>query len=77
MQTNEFKKGDRVLYVPHHAKGDTKHKDCQKGIVSSTNTTWVFVKYDTQFYTMLTGDEPFTAQATAPTDLIKLPKGVF
>jgi len=70
--TDKFKKGDRVLYIPSHAQGNIKHKDCQKGVVSSINDTFVFVKYDNLMCIMTTGDEDYTAQATCPEDLIKL-----
>ncbi len=65
----EFGKGDHVLYIPSHANGDAKHKDCQRGVVSSINNSFVFVKYDCLARTMVTGDEPYTAQATNPNDL--------
>jgi hypothetical protein len=68
-KTSDFKKGQRVRYVPRHAEGDENHKDCQEGAVSSTNDSWVFVKYDNLDCRMLTGDEPYTAQATDPNDL--------
>ena len=71
-KTIDFKKGDAVRYIPHHAKRDPKHKDCQNGIVSSTNDKWVFVKYDNAMCIMVTGDEPYTAAATSPEDLIRL-----
>lgn len=29
----DFKKEDRVRYVPHHANGDQSHPDCETGIV--------------------------------------------
>ena len=72
MKTTEFKKGERVRYIPHHAHGDIKHKDCENGVVSSTNNSWVFVKYDNLMCIMTTGDEPYTAQATDPNDLVKV-----
>ncbi len=58
-----------VLYVPSHyidefKKG--KHKDCEKGIISSMNDKFVFVKY------YRNGVLQNTAQATDPKDLIKL-----
>jgi len=71
MKLEDFKKGDRVMYIPSHAEGDMRHKDSQKGVVSSKNDTWVFVKYDWAGCIMTTGDEPYTAQATKPGDLIK------
>ena len=72
MTTEDFEKGQRVRYVPRHAHGDFGHPDCACGVVSSTNDRWVFVKYDNLDCKMVTGDEPYTAQATDPVDLIKL-----
>jgi hypothetical protein len=60
----DFKHGDRVRYIPNHANSDVTHQDCQDGIVSSTNEHFVFVKYNCLACTMVTGDEPYTAQAT-------------
>ncbi len=67
--TADFKKGDLVRYIPHHAKGDSGHKDCQNGVVSSINDKFVFVKYDNGMCTMIDGDEPYTAAATSPWNL--------
>jgi len=69
--TTDFQKGMRVRYVPAHAFADVEHKDCQNGVVSSTNARFVFVKYDNAMGIMVTGDEPYTAQATNPSDLVK------
>ena len=66
----DFKHGDKVLYIPNHAHGDKTHPDCHKGVVSSVSARWVFVKYDCHACTMITGDEPYTAQATDRSDLI-------
>lgn len=68
----DFKKGMRVRYAPTHANGNINHSDCENGVVSSTNNTYVFVKYDNKICKMITGDEPYTAQATMPYDLIIL-----
>ena len=62
--SKDYKKGDKVLYIPNHANGDATHPDCMKGVVSSVNEKFVFVKYDNLMCTMTTGDEPYTAQAT-------------
>ncbi len=67
----DFQHGDRVLYVPNHVNGDVTHPDCQKGIVSSTNEHFVFVKYDCPACIMVTGDEPYTAQATKRENLVR------
>ena len=71
MQLKYCKKGMRVRYIPRHANGDRHHKDCQNGVISSKNDEVVFVKYDNLSGIMLTGDEPYTAQATNPDDLIQ------
>lgn len=71
MELSEFKKGMRVRYVPSHAYRDFRHKDCQNGVVSSTNEKFVFVKYDNAMGVMVTGDEPYTSQATSAEDLIR------
>ena len=73
MTVDDFEKGQRVLYVPRHAHGDFGHPDCARGVVSSTNDHWVFVKYDNlECRHMITGNEPYTAQATDPGDLIHI-----
>ena len=65
MSTNEtiFTKGQRVLYVPYHAHGNQEHEDCERGIVTSTNSEFVFVRY--------TGRSG--SQATQPDQLVILP----
>jgi len=63
-----FKKGDLVRYIPSYAK-DSSHTDCENGVVSSINDTFVFVKYDNSICKMVTGDEPYTAQATYSNNL--------
>lgn len=70
MKTFDFKKGDKVTYIPSHAKGNRHHIDCENGVVSSINNKWVFVKYDNSMCIMITGDEPYTAQSTDPNELI-------
>ena len=72
MKTTDFVKGERVKYIPHHALGNRHHRDCQTGVVSSKNEYFVFVKYDNAMGVMITGDEPYTAQATDPSDLVKI-----
>ena len=66
-----FKKGDRVRYIPSHARGNHSHEDHEDGVVSSEGTVddFVFVKYDNKMCTMVTGDEPYTAQLTCIRDL--------
>ncbi len=71
MKISDFKKGDAVWYMPQHANKDPRHADCQRGVVSSSNDSFVFVKYDCTACKMVTGDEPYTAQATDPQDLMK------
>ena len=71
MKTDDFRKGERVRFIPYHARGEKLHSDCKNGVVTSVNDNYVFVKYDTIIMKMVTGDEPYTAQATNPEDLIK------
>jgi|TARA_Y100000310_G_C20691033_1_gene822207 hypothetical protein len=61
MKSFDFQRGDKVRYIPRHAKGDYKHKDCRNGVVSSVNSSWVFVSYDFDLY---------NTQATDSNDLI-------
>lgn len=75
MKTADFKKGERVKYIPIHARGNRFHRDCESGVVSSTNEYFVFVKYDNATQTMISGDDPYTSQATLANDLVKLVNG--
>lgn len=61
----DFSAGDSVLYVPRHAHGDRSHPHCERGIVSSTNEKFVFVRY------YRNGVLQTTAQATDTEDLRK------
>lgn len=76
---NKFKKGVRVVYVPTHAFDDIEHKDCERGVVSSVNEKYVFVKFDPKFMrvTYITGDEDVTAQACRPEDLLTEEEAAF
>ena len=67
MTAADFKPNMRVLYVPLHAYGDTKHTDCEKGTVSSTNAENVFVKFDKQLNRL--GWLGTTSQSCCPEDL--------
>lgn len=60
----DFKEGLRVRYVPTHAEGNPSHQDCENGIVSSTNSKYVFVKY------IKNNVLQETSAATLPEDLI-------
>lgn len=43
---NKFDRGDQVIYIPWHAKGDDDHPDCQYGFVTSDpGEDTVFVRY--------------------------------
>lgn len=56
--TSDFFIGQKVKYVPRHANRNQLHKDCENGIVSSINDSFVFVIYYSN------------AKATNPKDLI-------
>ena len=62
---DQFKKGQPVRYDPGYSEP-------KYGVVSSVNEQWVFVKYNNLMCVMITGDEPYTARATSPTDLVLL-----
>lgn len=64
-----FKTGDRVIYVPTHAKGDITHEDCEVGTVSSVNpySETVFVRFDKQVEKF--GFDQTTGQGCYTTDL--------
>ena len=66
-----YEKGNWVQYIPGHAKGNYGHPDCQQGVVKrqSEDGQTVFVLYDNLACTMMTGDEPYTAQGTNIDDL--------
>lgn len=47
---NDFRVGDRVTYVPNHARDAEgrpllTHPDCEDGVVTSKNDRFVFVKF--------------------------------
>jgi len=76
-KTSDFKQGDHVLYVPHHAEGNSSHPSCERGVVSSVSETVVFVKYyhfisGEKWPPIETGDEPYTAAGTEPEMLTKV-----
>lgn len=77
MDKNELSIGQRVRYVPRHARGDQNHPDCQDGIARSFNPHgFPFVVYDNATRgKMLTLEraEPWTAACTDPSDLVPLP----
>lgn len=70
LKASDFSTGDRVLYVPGHANGNTKHKDCQEGVVSSNNGINVFVRY------IRNGVLQSTSQPTDPYDLLLIRKSI-
>ena len=67
MNATDFKPGDRVLYVPGHAHGNQRHPDCERGVVSSTNSVNVFVRYYRRG-----GELRETPQSTSLEDLVML-----
>lgn len=65
---DDFKRGDLVLYVPGHAHGDVNHPDIERGVVSSQNGKFVFVK--NRVHIERFGWNGTTSQATDPADLV-------
>jgi hypothetical protein len=62
----EFQPDEEVLYVPYHAHHDEEHPDCEAGVVSSTNDTYVFVRFK-----RADGTLKQQAQACKPDQLVK------
>lgn len=69
MKLEEFKEGDRVVYVPGHAFGDRTHKDSEWGTVSSINSKFVFVRFDKAISRL--GWDGATSKSCRPEDLEK------
>lgn len=59
---SQFREGERVMYVPHHADGNLMHEDCEDGVVTSINERFVFVRYGNDAH----------GQATAATQLAEV-----
>lgn len=66
----DYKKGDRVVYIPKHAYGDISHPDAKAGTVSSVTIYYIFVRFD--IYVERLGWKGATSQACRIEDLIKL-----
>jgi len=57
MQLAEVKEGMRVLFIPRHARGHRRHRDCARGVVTGKSDTWVFVRYGTDRHSNATAPE--------------------
>lgn len=69
-QIDNFNPGDRVIYIPGHARGDRTHKDCEWGTVSSIGrANNVFVRFDNQVSKF--GWDGTTSQSCRVEDLAK------
>ena len=66
MATLKFSNAFEVIYIPNHADGPN-HKDCERGIVSSFNEKFVFVKFYKQLINL--GWEGTTAKPCKPENL--------
>ena len=74
----EFTRGQRVRYIPHHADGDPRHRDCEDGMVVriGDHEGTVFVVYDGpskggEVLSLATADR-WTAQGTPPGSLVHI-----
>jgi hypothetical protein len=38
--------GSPVTYIPPHADGDASHPDCERGVISSYNESYIFVRFN-------------------------------
>jgi len=68
--TNDFKKLDKVVYIPRHANNNLSHADIEVGYVSSINDKSVFVKFIKHLYRFDWAS--ITSQACNPNMLIKI-----
>ena len=47
-----FYLNDKVLYIPNHAHGDSSHKDCERGVVTSLRSDYgIWIRYENQHIT--------------------------
>jgi len=69
-QCVQFKRGDQIIYIPHHAKGNPKHPDIETGFVTSVNEQFVFCRYWSKQYPWQLRTVA-NSEATSPQDLIK------
>jgi len=70
MKLSEAKPRLPVMWVPLHANGDVRHKDCETGVISSANDEFVFVKFTPQIAKL--GFDGATAQACKPEQLVDI-----
>jgi len=63
MNKEDIKIGMKVTYVPGHARGDKKHPDCEKGVVTGIGNKFdiIFIRYR----------DDHISKATSPEDLFK------
>lgn len=61
-----FSPGDKVLYVPTWASGDTFHSDCEKGVIVRIEGDVAWVKYHNPYRYDKAFESP---QRTALSDL--------
>lgn len=68
--TKDFKRLDKVVYIPSHAHNNLSQANVEVGYVSSTNDKFVFVKFIKNLYRFDWSN--VTAQACCPDDLIRI-----
>ncbi len=47
----KLKRGTQIIYVPSHAGGDEKHRDCERGFVITDKGGSAFCRYWSKFET--------------------------
>ena len=67
MKLEDCQPGMKVIYVPAYAAGDASHPDCEKGVITSVQTEFVFVWYGKQ--------ASFDSIATRPESLLRYFQG--
>jgi hypothetical protein len=70
MNLSDAYRQQKVAYVPTHARGDLNHHAVERGLVSSHNDKYVFVKFDKQLAKF--GWDGTTSQSCDPADLVPI-----
>lgn len=73
MRTDNFKRGDQIIYVPLHAHGDKHHADSESGFVTSVNDMFVFCRFWRKGHEGLELRTVANSEAVDPDDLLKHP----
>lgn len=57
MLLDDIYEGMRVLYIPRHARGNRRHPDCIRGVVTSKSAHDVSVRYGADLHSNVTAPD--------------------